>query len=310
MATMLLAAAGSVGGTVAWFSANTAFNTTISSFKVVRLNGDLKYQMVEGYGTNVNAAGDTVTLEDYAELTHGSFDHNTGHVFNGTNSGTYTDKATISKSGGTAGSGAPTNLQAGSYKEGTNTHVVWHVVTWHMTFIYELSVQASTADKTNLYFDLEHSDIPAASVETYANSGESLETKKGFRIAFYPDTTVRDGENSQQTHVWAGAQIVDGAKYVDYNSGTPASTAYSGNTLWGTNTSADADDGDADGLTSANNCLGQFVSFTTVEGKTTSKIGFTCVAWFEGEDANVVNASKMQSLSVSLAFFTLSNRTA
>ena len=74
---LLVAAAGSVGGTVAWFSSVNTFNTEISSFAVGRVEGALNVTMAADRGTV--KVGDAIAVGKLAagdsKLTHGSFDH-------------------------------------------------------------------------------------------------------------------------------------------------------------------------------------------------------------------------------------------
>lgn len=299
MATMLLAAAGSVGGTVAWFSANTTFNTNVSSFKVVRLDGDLQCTLTPkaDAGTVAGASSNTVKVNENTELTHGSFDHNGGKVFTQISEGTYSQRGGINPSDGTVIS----TLLAGTYKISDTTHYVYHAVAWDMTFTYHLPVEATTAPKTNLYFNLASSNVEA-STDSTPEGAESRETSKGFRIAFFPQSSNKTASNQVSTHVWAYLQESSKCKYVKDVSGTPTgASAYTGTELLYSGITAGASVGDLNGSTSANNYLGQFAGFDDGD----SYITFTCVAWFEGEDENVVNKSKMQTVSAALAFFTL-----
>lgn len=297
MATMLLAAAGSVGGTVAWFSANTTFDTEISSFKVVRLDGDLECTMAAGTGTTLT--GSTISVTTNSELTHGSFDHNSGNVYTKIGTNNYVSRGTVASSDGTVSGG--TGLVAGSYTVSSTTHTVYHAVTWSMTFTYRLPVAASSATNTNLYFDLANSAVTVRSTDT--NESELKETSKGFRLAFYPQTSNKTGTNTQQKHVWADLQTSDKCKYVKLVDETPTpNTAYTTSELLDSSASESIAT-QPSGPSDKNYCLGQFIQF---DGGVSS-ISFTCVAWFEGEDENVVNASKMQTVKAGLAFYTLPN---
>lgn len=81
LGVLMLAAAGSVGGTVAWFSSVNTFQTDISSFAVGRLSGDLQVTMGADRGTALS--GNVISVETGAgqgdvKLTHGSFNHTVG----------------------------------------------------------------------------------------------------------------------------------------------------------------------------------------------------------------------------------------
>ena len=299
MATMLLAAAGSVGGTVAWFSAQTTFDTEVSSFKVVRLDGDLACTMGAGTGTSVT--DNVVSVAANAELTHGSFDHTSGNVYTKVGA-SYSSRGVVSGTDGTV-SGS-TQLVAGTYTVSSTTHTVYHAVTWTMDFKYQLPVSASSAGNTNLYFDVARSAVTLLSTDT-TPTGATKETSKGFRIAFFPQSGAgTSGSNLTTTLVWADLQTSANCKYVKLVGETPTgATAYTSGELLDSAATAGAVYTDASGSTSANNYLGQFKTFS--EGA--SHISFTCVAWFEGEDTNVENLSKFQTVKAGLYFFTLPN---
>ena len=293
MATMLLAAAGSVGGTVAWFSATTTFDITASTFKVVRLEGDLACTLVGGTGTNVSAAT-TISVNANSELTHGSFNHTDGKVYVTTNAaGTaFRNMATVAADGGAVTG----DLQAGTYTDSSsNPHTVYYAVTWKMNFTYSLPAGASAGDYMNLYFDLANSNMDA----TQGSGSHLVHTSTGLRIAFYPNTasSVTTVGNLSSPKVWAGLQTNANCKYV---SSTSATSTYATGTLLDSANSHVIAEGDA-GTGSEDICLGQFNTFNS-SGQ--SLLGFTCVAWFEGTDPGVITASTMDQVATALAFYT------
>ena len=84
LGVLMLAAAGSVGGTVAWFSSVNTFNTAISSFSVGRVNGNLSVEMTAGRGTK--KVGDAIVVgaaDGNVKMTHGSFKHTVETVGDG-----------------------------------------------------------------------------------------------------------------------------------------------------------------------------------------------------------------------------------
>ncbi|MBQ7250220.1 MAG: hypothetical protein IJS37_02630 [Bacilli bacterium] len=293
MATLLLAAAGSVGGTVAWFSATTTFSTNISTFKVVRLDGDLSCAMVAGTGTTLT--GETISVTEGAELTHGSFNHTNGKVYVQTSAGNFAEKASVAANGG-AVSGT---IEAGRYTDTAGSHTVYYAITWQMNFTYTLPVSASAGTAMNLYLDMAGSSMtPTVPTGTY-----TLNTNKGFRIAFYPntDTNVTTSTNVENTRVWADKQESTGCTYVS-GAGATTPASYAAPTLIDMNNTTVITDGNT-GSATADICLGGFRNYTSGS----SKLGFTCVAWFEGTDANVVNAASLDTVATSLAFYTRTN---
>ena len=298
MATLLFAAAGSVGGTVAWFSAVSTFDTKITSFKVVRLDGDLACVMGEGVGTDVSAG--KVVLEANTELTHGSYDHTSKNVYVTTGSDTsFASKAVLSDDAATAASG---DLLATSYIISGASHKVYYAVTWSMAFTYSLPVSgASSGQATNLYLDLVNSSFTSID----GGQSESLFTKKGFRVAFFPNTAedmTTSTNDEHYTRVWADLEESAKCSYVSSASTTSAYTSGSDASSKVLISSADTaviPEGEK-GTKNLNYCLGQFKGFTTGA----SKLGYTCVAWFEGSDENVKNAASMDEVTVNLAFYT------
>lgn len=308
MATLLLAAAGSVGGTVAWFSATTTFKTDITSFKVVRLDGDLSCEMKPGTGTAQDGAA--IKIATGAELTHGSFNHTTGQVsvktgtevIDAVEKDVYTAKATVPNSDNPASPTELTGLLAGSYTDTTGSHNVYYAVTWFMTFQYKLPATTATAGNVyNLYLDTANSVF----TETLGSgSYEGKETHKGFRIAFYPNAQPKTASNTQNARVWADDQVAANCTYVSAvgGSGASATSSYSSPFLIDSANSTVI----AEGTSGADNidiCLGQFSNYSGG----ISKLGFTCVAWFEGTDANVINESTLDTVVTSLAFYTRNN---
>ena len=301
MATMLLAAAGSVGGTVAWFSAETLFDTTVSTFKVVRLDGDLSCDLTPGVGTAVGAQNNTVKVAENAELTHGSFDQATGTVYNLAGSG-FVSKGTVQAAGGSVSGG---DLIAGTYTTGTApstvTHTVYNAVTWKMTFKYKLPVSASSSGTTNLYFDLGRSSVTPSQYDT--KTGELPDTYTGFRIAFFRNESELTDQNVSRTRIWAKHQTSANCKHVN-GTASSAITDYTASADLIDSTVTESIAGSASGSADKIYCLGQFKGFNN---ESVSTIGFTCVAWFEGTDPGIVNAAKMYTVSTALAFYTLPN---
>ena len=297
MATLLFAAAGSVGGTVAWFSAVSTYKTDITSFKVVRLDGDLACALAEGVGTDVEGTGSTaqIKLEENAELTHGSFNHANKNVYVTTGAeNSFVSKAVMSDTAPTPASGS---LEAATYTLDSKTHTVYYAVTWSMAFTYTLPVSgASAGQATNLYLDLANSKFTAVA----GGQSTSLLTQKGFRLAFFKNTNTTVTTNGNSDHynrVWADLQTSEKCSYVSSTSAT-ASYAAADKVLI-TSESATIPEGEK-GTKDVNYCLGQFKVFSG----SASKLGYTCVAWFEGSDENVKNAASMDEVTVNLAFYT------
>ncbi len=87
LGVLMLATAGSVGGTVAWFSAVNTFHTDVSSFSVGRLDGSLACTMAAqpAKGTRAGTSSNTVVVGKDAAgdvmMTHGSFKASNAYVY-------------------------------------------------------------------------------------------------------------------------------------------------------------------------------------------------------------------------------------
>lgn len=92
LGVLMLAAAGSVGGTVAWFSSVNSFSTKVSDFAVGRVQGNLNVRLTADPIRGTVQSGDNVVVGHVAagdaRLTHGSFKHDAPDVL--ANSSVYT----------------------------------------------------------------------------------------------------------------------------------------------------------------------------------------------------------------------------
>ncbi len=68
LGVLLLAAAGSVSGTVAWFSASRVFKTEVGNFSVVEIDGNLNVTMAAGQGTV--KVGDDIKVRDTDDINY------------------------------------------------------------------------------------------------------------------------------------------------------------------------------------------------------------------------------------------------
>lgn len=307
MGTLLLAAAGSVGGTVAWFSANTTYSATAGNFAVGSLEGNLSCELAAGKGIS-SVAEKTVTVEEGALLADASYDHVNRTVWTdtGNNNGAaegYALKTTLNAA--TGAEGTSNALVAADY-DGGSKHVYW-AVTWTMTFSYLMPI---TGDAANLYFD--HYASSATGNEQDGQSG-SAHTREGFRVAWSPITTGTSNATGYSrvwapltTHTTLATSTYSELKFVSGTS-TGTSTNYTNANLMLKLTNA----GDlpvaknaSSGSTSVVNCLGQFQG----SANTTSKLAFVCVAWYEGEDPTVLTSSTKDIVSdVSMNFYVVKN---
>jgi hypothetical protein len=283
VALLLLSTAASVTGTVAWFTANKTFNMSATTFKVVKTESGLSTTLAELYGVTKAADSDTLTVNGL--LTDASYSI-AGNVL-------YTD---VAKDDGTQPE-AYTSLEAPSASNtkwlavaaaNTDSSInkdIYYGVAWTIDFEYSFG---STKKDAALFLNAADSKI------TRKNSATGdLNTYKGFRIGFY--TTSTGGVSK----VWAPANQVVGSGATDtkYVNSTSATAEY---------TAANAiDNATKTKITSWNGTKtddAQYLGKFTYNATTAQHLVFTCVAWFEGEDHNVVNEATLDELDVALAF--------
>ena len=287
LAVMLLSTAASVTGTVAWFTANRAVETSISSFKVSSIDGNLELTMGAGYGTTESNNVISVSTTNSA-LTDASYNVN-GTFHRSSYKSTETTKYT-----------AVTPTAEGDCNRVVSTTTYWYVVTWTMTFDYTF---AGDSASVNLYFNLDTAKSKITHTQAQAAAtGNSAETYKGFRIAFEGTT------NSTAKIVWAPEQTASNCKTLNYttldDTANPAKTDagvdYSGVTVLASDTTAGITEAAETCGTAANNYIGQFTT-------TNKQIALKCTAWFEGTDPNVINGARMDEVVAYMGFFVRTN---
>jgi hypothetical protein len=309
---LLLSTAASVTGTVAWFSSMQTGQAQITSFAVTKTGGSLGVTYVAGVGTeltgtNPNYTGvalkghSTEATTDDVKLTHGSVNHATGNAYIPDDSlTTFTPTAEP-----TTGNGYQWSVDGTSTKAGT----VYYAVSWTINFNYTFS--ADTKD-VYLYFDgsvASQSLTPAPSSSFSHSTVESgtdatKETYKGFRLAMLgtnihpivwaPGTSETADEkyqnnaeagNTQGTYTrnayLAAGNLIDAAGFAHCKSGTlPANP------------------------TERADYLGTF-HYTAADASTkVCTLAVKCIAWFEGNDSNVVDEANLDQVTATMGFYT------
>ncbi len=277
---LVLSTAASVTGTVAWFTANTKYNTTVGDFAVVKTNDDLVCVQAPGVGTNVSAEdtpNNTITVKSNYELTDASFDHTANDIIAPDSSGQTVGSVTA------LGSANETNMKRATYMVSTTEHTVYTAFTWTMTF----KVKFGGVNRNyGLYMDhtADHSAVTKKSGAAIA----STDTAKGFRLALVGQTATYSN-----TRVWADNQTSANCQFVDgLTAGTAlAGTAYASPMLIDSayNTALPtAGSPESTSVASARpDYLGKFV----FQANTEVSLVYTAVAWFEGTDPTIVNAA-------------------
>lgn len=251
LGVLLLAAAGSVSGTVAWFSAVRVFNTDVANFSVVETDGNLDVTLDDLDGTTYNAVSKKIRVNDDAVLTHGSVNIDR-EAYEGANYGkafvinpdspvanpTFLDR-------GVAGNADPSWLYKPNLMVDNNDTPdptpkevdVYIAVSWKMTFKYTFA-----GDKTPVivYLDLKDSSFAdnATPVSGYeftkdAKSGKREDTAKGFRIGFYNGVYASDDESApgsaaanKHDVVWGNHTPGEELKTTKYKGAYAASQTY------------------------------------------------------------------------------------
>lgn len=298
---LALSTVASVTGTVAWFTASAKVNVSFTEFKIERLTENLLVSSANIMGVTVDSAGAIIPTTygtTYASLTHASV-----------NLGTNNTKSEVwSKS-----STNVTELKSGAseerfdnFVEGNEDMVAkWedpdtktkiktlYALAWSSTFSYNAD------KKMNLYFDVKSS--------FEGSSTDNTRTGRGFRLAMVRE----DGSYV----VWSPAQAqlmcyqdgsypkegdADIKKASCYVTGKTTTEAYdatvNGNLIYENDATVDTIDSSDKGSTARKDCLG---SFSTSVDEITIKF----IAWFEGEDPNVVDSGTLESVKADLGFY-------
>ena len=290
LAVMLLSTAASVTGTVAWFTANRAVNTSVSSFTASSVGGNLSLTMGAGIGTTF--ANDVVSVASGVKLTDGSFDASSGILYR-------TPYLATEPAASTDNFVAISTANDTNYKRVVGTQTYYFAVTWTMQFDYKF---AGDTTAVNLYFNLDETETVSATTKNKsridytsavaAETGHSEQTYKGFRIAFVGTT------GSTVKTVWAPEQTSANVKRISATTDATDGVAQAGgvNVLANGDTAAVSYAATPTAAASGNNYLGQFTTSVT-------SIIFTCTAWFEGTDANVINEAEMDTVTAHMHFF-------
>lgn len=324
---ILLTTAASVTGTVAWFTANTVYTATMGEFAVVNTKNNLSCTLGNGVGTAADNENNKIDVSSGYKLTDASVDHTDAGVpiiapdEAGTKVGTKTNLASY------VGDSRATNVHSAftwtmTFKmsfSGTADKKMGLFIDLSKSWTHEvvnitaadISTAGGSISKTGYYTDAACSEAVAADITAagkyYRQAPDT--TGKGFRIAIVP-TNIPSGSYGV-TKVWAPNQttaksnFVDGlavdaalagtaysgATTVNSGAGTTLSTgsAAAGKVLMSSDTHDSLPDADAvasSGALSGYNCyLGYFGPVANASVSLT----YTCIAWYEGTDENIVN---------------------
>lgn len=319
MALLLFSTAASVTGTVAWFSATRVFNTSAAEFGINSVDGNLDATLEARVGTQVN--GKKIEAQDNCRLYHGSFDTATkkawilnqepsadGHDY-------FKDKGTEADAKDT-----PSNWHAHEAAVSGITYFVGF--SWKITFNYTF---ASGETSVGVFLDLaassfEADETPIASASVVSvdevssvNYYAQEKTQKGFRIALLPDdetsrvfanNTVADaytsGDDSWYHYITNGSEEAAQGNYVTASGST---CNFLQHAVGYTRRTEDITVADA---TAASE---RICTLTKSSASSASK-EVICVAWYEGQDRNVISAAQMDKVTANLTFYARKIKTA
>lgn len=255
LGVLLLAAAGSVGGTVAWFSSVSSVQANVTSFKAYAIDGNLSVTggyvgNSAGYGiSSVDNATSIpeITMDSGNRMTHASYDHINDMLFTRSSEG---DNGTrdVTEAG---------NWIAKANYDGTGVgqgHNVYWAVKWTLTFTYSWASE----DAVNLYFD------PASNVVNNTTHDDYNREKVGGYavgdIVRHGDVLYRcntaiaaNSEDWTPAHWTAAEDTVKGLRiafigeaYAESSPGVQTSTTTAGTTankrVWSKHRAGDAGD--------------------------------------------------------------------
>jgi len=273
--------------------------------------------------TNTTKQDDgSIIVTNNNKMTDASYDHEANKVF------TAGDRQTAA---GGSFEEAPSGWKVTKTNADSTTSEFYYAVQWRMTFAY---TYGSVPTTTNLYFDPTVSQIAKNGTDPNTYNGEDAYARdsiKGFRIAFANsdgngDTTADDAryviwadQRSLSDTVTKGATETDEAftarktaydaavaesmKYIkDATSpAEPSKSAYAA-TVGVINADNKASLEGPTGTPATTNAhyLGTFPTGNANEKKT---ISLLCTAWFEGNDAAIINNTMMYPIAATLGFF-------
>lgn len=292
-AVLALSVGASVTGTVAWFTADRTaqFGT---SFSVADIDGNLTVALEANDRAGTKLENSNIAVN--GKLTHGSYnakanasegklyvanisndpDTNTAHV------DSYTDLGSIPEKSGNVESQTSSAWQAGvDTKDGNKK--VWYGVSFKATFTLG---ESGYKGKNFLFVDFKKCTASETTAE---------DANKGFTVALTDVSKDRTnpiviGADENKTHVNGTAA-----------GSTKEYTADEYHTF-GEDVAKAQDEQSAAALKLLPGYIGEF---PTTEGDEKNKITVTFVAWFEGENSNVVSGkgTDLKAIAANFAFY-------
>lgn len=298
LAVLLLSTAASVTGTVAWFTANRVFQTSITNFAVTSLDGELDCAFTAGVGTELADSAEVNTkdknnkkiiVSDHYLLADSSL--NGKQLW--TNVGDANADATGAYQSIVADvTGADEEDLLAATNNYTTPSVYTEKVLWAYTFKMTFGYTYS-ADHTpvNVFFDNDSAkSIVSKTAGGTPGAGQEA-TYKGFRIAFICGS---------RTLIWADNQTATNVKQV---TSTDASAAITAGGFIASDTEVPAKPADkAANQSSRVDYIGQ-IPYAASD----AHLDVYVVAWFEGTDPTVISSSTKDTVTASMGFYSRQN---
>lgn len=300
---LALSTVASVTGTVAWFTANAKVSVPFSQFQIKKLTSDLGISSVEKLGVTITGTGKDQQItakkydgSNYATLTHASVNCDDSNLWTMNSANAKVNQS--SKTSAMFDNFVESNPAMAAKVNSSSQTETYYAYSWDTTFTYNVT---NPSDKVNLYFDF-------TSICNYDGVAGDKETGMGFRLAMIngnnPDGFVvwspKQG-STMKTKAGAGSDASCYVKTATTNEAYDATAT--GNLIFEADNTISVIDAADTGTTNRKDCLGQFTA-------TVSSITVKFIAWFEGEDPNVVDDGKLDTVSATLGFYIRSNAAA
>ena len=291
VAVLALSVGASVTGTVAWFTSSRTATVSAGVFESKALSANLKVKSTAlvGMTTVDSEATDKSTITVDGALTHGSYNAaesgaTTGNLYvanisEHTSTGDsdtatyevtgYTSKGTIASNTGTTVTPSAYPWMAG---EDTSKNKIWYAVSWTVEISLASDGNASATKMVFVNFNK----------TTFSNN---VDVNNGFRVALMDGAhTYIIGKDEQKKHV-TGTTTENVEEWETYHQFGETYTAVEDNS---SKAAAEV------------KTNGYLFELTGTTAKTV-----TCVAWYEGEDTNVVSntANKFNASDLTLSFY-------
>lgn len=321
MALLLFSTAASITGTVAWFTSTRTFETAIGNFQLAQLDGNLDCTMTPVFGvqrrseTPSDPGYNALEVKGNFLLVDASFNHSPSSLMAYRKSRDAVEPESTPTAGYYEERGA-LGTYAVAAKEATEGNWVYRKISsgepsvtrtycigfvWTLQFSYVFNTESANV---GVFLDTAKSAVTLGDLIT-ADTGTGKDSSKGFRIAF-----LEEGASGTQT---VYAPLADGAvtglKYVT-GTASNGTSFYTATNCLKHNQSGENASSISDGVTDGSK-VSQICKITPpASGNDPRTKTVTCVAWYEGEDPNVVNGTAFYAPSIKLSFFSRNLATA